>query len=321
MPRFHVTTIGEGQLRYSVETGRSLIDAPHFDVHVSGTEGNVTSWLSQFGWKCGWVSSLPRNPLGQRVIRSYEACGVDTSAVVWTDQYRLATYYVEFGVPPKGTHVHYDRSGTAFVNLTPAQIDWEYLLDTRLIHLSGLSVPLSPSVHEIIITLMQRAKQRGIPVSFDMNYRSRIWSAASAAATITPLLQHVDILFLSRSDARLMYGCEGDGETVVRQIAERTATSACLIVTSLSEEGLIGWDRTQFYYEPAHRISVIDRIGAGDAMVAGVLHGWLQGDFTKAVRYGTLTSAVALTHYGDRTFLTAEQLETLLTTPNRDILR
>ncbi|MEO0561285.1 MAG: PfkB family carbohydrate kinase, partial [Chloroflexota bacterium] len=109
MTRFDVTTIGEGQLRYSVPSGTYMEAAQQFDVRVTGTEANVTSLLSRLGWHCGWVSCLPRNPLGRRVANEYGLSGLDMSAVVWSDEHRLATYYVEYAKPPRSNQVYYDR--------------------------------------------------------------------------------------------------------------------------------------------------------------------------------------------------------------------
>ena len=319
MPRFDVTTIGEGQLRYSVPLGSHLERASQLDVNVTGTEANVTSLLSRLGWRCGWVSALPRNPLGRRVANEYARSGLDLSAVVWLEDGRLAIYYVEFGLSPKGTQVYYDRKGTCFVNMTRADIDWDYLLDTRLLHISGLSVPLSPSINAILTEALERAKAAGIPISFDMNYRSRIWTTHEAAAAIAPYLQAVDVLFFARGDAERMYGFNGAPEDIVRQLGALTSASA--IVTSLGSEGIIAWDRETIHIEPAKVIQVIDRIGAGDAMVAGVLHGWLQGDIFKGLRYGVLTAALCLTHFGDAVYVTRGELEDLLEGPDADIVR
>ena len=319
MPRFDVTTVGEGQLRYSVPVGSHLERASQLDVNVTGTEANVTSLLSRLGWRCGWVSALPSNPLGRHVANEFARSGLDLSAVVWSEDGRLAIYYVEFGVPPKGTQVYYDRKGTCFVNMTREDIDWDYLLDTRLLHISGLSVPLSPSINAILTEAVDRAKAAGIPISFDMNYRSRIWTTDEAAEAIAPFLQAVDVLFFARGDADRMYGFAGTPEEIVRQLGELTAAGA--IVTSLGGEGIIAWDRRSFHIEPAKNIQVIDRIGAGDAMVAGVLHGWLQGDLFKGLRYGVLTAALCLTHYGDAVYSSRGELEDLLERPDADIVR
>lgn len=319
MTRFDVTTFGEGQLRYSVPDGYHLETAPSFDVFVTCTEANVASLVSQLGWKCGWITGLPKTPLGNRILREYSATGIDMSSVIWSDHHRLATYYVEYAGAPRGTRVYYDRQNTCFTNLTTADIDWDYLLDTRLLHLSGLTVPLSDSVEEIIHEAMDRASNRGIPISFDMNYRSRIWTPEEAAKRIERILHTIDILFFARGDAQRMYGFGDDPETVVREIGK--ITSASHIITSLSSEGLIGWDRDSFYRAPAVNVSVLDRIGAGDAMVAGVLHGWLQDDFHKGLRYGALTAALALTQYGDLVSTSANEVEQLLNHINDDIVR
>ncbi len=319
IPRFDVTTIGEGQLRYSVPLGAHLERATRLDVNVTGTEANVTSLLARLGWRCGWVSALPSNPFGRRVANEYAQSGLDLSALVWSENGRLAIYYVEFGTPPQGTQVYYDRKGTCFVNMTRDDIDWEYLLDTRLLHISGLSVPLSPSINAILAEAVDRAKAAGILISFDMNYRSRIWTTDEAAEAIAPFLGAVDLLFFARGDAERMYGFSGAPEDIVRQLGDLTAASA--IVTSLGSEGIIAWDRQSMRIESAKNIQVIDRIGAGDAMVAGVLHGWLQGDLFKGLRYGVLTAALCLTHYGDAVYVTRAELEDLLDRPDADIVR
>jgi 2-dehydro-3-deoxygluconokinase len=319
MPRFDLTTIGEGQLRYSVPPGQRLETAAQLDVHAAGTEANVAGLLARLGWKCGWVSGLPASPLGRRVASEFRLSGLDLSAVVWSETGRLATYYVEFAVPPRPTQVYYDRANTVFTNLTPGQIDWDFLLDTRLLHISGLTVPLSPSITEIILEAIARAKAAGVPVSFDLNYRRRIWTPERARQTLLPILRDVAILFCGRSDAKQVFGIEGQPEEIVRQLSD--LTGAGYIVTSLSSDGLIGWDRQAFYRQPARDVVVLDRIGAGDAMVGGVLHGWLQGDFARGIRYGALTAALALSQYGDQVITTPEELETLLESSSPDIFR
>ncbi|MCB9420233.1 MAG: sugar kinase [Ardenticatenaceae bacterium] len=310
MPRFDVTTIGEGQLRYSVPAGKRLAEMNQLDVHVTGTELNVVCLLSRLGWHTGWVSGLPDSPLGQRVLMALKLAGVDDTAVSHTPNHRLATYYVEFAHPPRSSQVYYDRANTAFTNLTHTDIDWDYLQDTRLLHISGLTVPLSSGVREILLEAITRAKADGIPVSFDMNYRSRIWTPEEAAEGVLPFIQQTDLLLYPARDARLMYGFSEEPEELLHQLAE--LSGAQYVVTSLGADGLAGWDGQHYYREPVRATVVVDRIGAGDAMVAGVLHGWLQGDFAKGLRYGALTAALALSQYGDQVITTRRELEMLL---------
>ena len=220
---------------------------------------------------------------------------------------------------PRATQVYYDRANTVFTNLTVDEIDWDYLLDTRLVHLSGLTVPLSPTIREVLLETVRRAKAAAVPVSFDMNYRRRVWPAEEACRTVLPILRNVAILFCGRSDARQVFGIEGKPEEIVLQLGD--LTSAGHIVTSLSGEGLIGWDRRAFHRQPAREVTILDRIGAGDAMVGGVLHGWLQGDFARGIRYGALTAALALSQYGDQVITTSAELEDLLDSSSPDIYR
>jgi 2-dehydro-3-deoxygluconokinase len=319
MPRFDATTIGEGQLRLSVPAGTRLEKTYQLTVNAAGTEGNVTSLLSRLGWNCGWVSSLPKGPLGRRVVREYSTAGLDISAVVWRDSGRLATYYVEYANPPRSTQVIYDRKNSCFANLTVDDIDWDYLLDTRLLHLSGITIALSDSMREILLEAIRRAKAKGVKVSFDMNYRSLLWTPEEAAEGVKPVFEAVDVLFLARGDAQRMFGFEGTSQEIVEQIA--SLTSASHIVTSLGSDGLIGWDREEFYHQPAREVGILDRIGAGDAMVGGVLHGWLQNDFAKAIRYGVLTAALALSQWGEQIVTNFDEVESLLDANGTDISR
>jgi 2-dehydro-3-deoxygluconokinase len=319
VPRFDVTTIGEGQLRYSVPAGNRLEQVTQLNVNVAGTEANVTGLLARLGWNCGWVSSLPNSPLGRRVKNEYRLAGLDLAAVVWSETGRVATYYVEYAAPPRSTQVLYDRKDSCFARMTIDQIDWDYLLDTRLLHLSGITVPLSPSLTEIVLEATRRAKARGVPVSFDMNYRQLLWTPQQAAEIVAPIFKNVDLLFCGRSDARRMFGFDGSPEEIVGKLAE--LTGAGYIITSLSHEGLIGWDGERFYRQPAREVHIIDRIGAGDAMVGGVLHGWLQGDFARGLRYGVLTAALCLSQWGDQLVTNAAELEGLLAANGTDISR
>jgi 2-dehydro-3-deoxygluconokinase len=319
MPRFDVTTLGEAILRYSVPAGQRLEKADRFDVHVGGTEANVATLLARLGWNCGWVSALPKNPLGRRVVNEFSSSGLDLSAVTWSDQHRLAVYYVEFSVPPRPTQVYFDRAGTCFANLTPSDIDWDYLLDTRLLHLCGLTAALSDGAHEIIVEALHRARARGVLVSLDVNYRVRLWSGRQARHALEPIVRAVDLLFCSRTDAERVFEITGSPERIVQQLGEYT--DAGDIITSLSSEGILGWDRTHFYHQPAYPVTVLDRIGAGDAMVAGVLHGWLGGDFVRGLRYGALTAAMALSQYGDQVITNLDELDGLLNQRDLDIQR
>jgi 2-dehydro-3-deoxygluconokinase len=310
MARFDVTAVGEGLLRYSVPAGVRLEQASQLAVHVGGTEANVLSLLARLGWRTGWVSALPENPLGRLVGSTLQVAGIDMTAVHWSPDHRLGTYYVEFAVPPRPAQVYYDRKESCFSHLSIAQIDWDYLLDTRLLHLSGLTIPLSPAVRAILLEALTRAQVKNIPISFDMNYRARLWTPEEAAAAVSPFIKQCTMLFYPARDAHLLHGFSTREDVLLQQLAE--LSGAKYIVASLGADGLAGWDGRQVYREPVRETVVLDRIGAGDALVAGVLHGWLQEDFAQGLRYGALAAALALSQIGDQVVTSAAELEMLL---------
>ncbi len=243
--------------------------------------------------------------------RAYRLSGVDLSAVRWRDG-RLATYYVEYAVPPRSIQVWFDRRDSVFSRMTSADVDWAYLLDTRLLHLTGITLAL-PGPQDLVLEAVARARAAGVPVSFDMNYRARLWSPEEARRVATPLVADVDVLCCSRDDAVTVLGvAPGEPDAVLRGLGD--VTPARHLVMSMGGDGLLGWDRTtdEVHHVPAREVVILDRIGAGDAMVAGVLHGWLRGDFARGLRYGALCAALSLSQYGDLPNVDADELEAMV---------
>ena len=135
-PRFDVTTFGEMMLRLSVTSGERLENATKLDVYPAGAEANVVTLLSRLGCKTNWIGALPNNPLGRKALNALRLAGVDISGIHWSTGGRMGTYYVEFGEPPRGIQVTYDRSHSTTTQLKLDEINWELLFDTRLLHLT-----------------------------------------------------------------------------------------------------------------------------------------------------------------------------------------
>jgi 2-dehydro-3-deoxygluconokinase len=308
-PRFDVTSIGEMLLRLSVPSGKRLETATQLDAYPAGAEANVISLLARLERRTLWAGALPENPLGQLAASHLRAAGVDTSKVVWRENGRLGTYYVEFGAPPRGIQVTYDRAGSCMAELQPDEVDWDGLLDTRLLHLTGITPAISSSCREIVSTAVRKAKERGVPVSFDVNYRKKMWSEAEAGEIIAPLFQGVELLFCSRLDAQRLFNCKGTDQDIAEGMLE--CSKARTIVLTLSEQGALLWNGKEWMHEPARSTQIIDRLGAGDALAAGVIHGWLEGDLPAGLRYGVTLSALALSQYGDMLVTNKRELSTL----------
>jgi 2-dehydro-3-deoxygluconokinase len=307
---FDVTTIGEVMLRMSVPVGYRLETAHNLDLNPGGAEANVVSALSRLGRRCGWVSGLPAHALGRLAARHLRAAGVDLEAVVWRSHGRVGAYYLEFATPPRPTQAIYDRAGSAAALLRPEEINWEYLLRSRLLHLTGITPALSPSCAALTAEAVRRAREAGVAVSFDVNFRQLLWSAQEAAAMLTPLIQGVDLLLCGRRDAALLFGCTGMPEEVLRKLVG--LSSAKQAVLSVGEDGVVAWDGEHILHQPAVPVGMIDRLGAGDALAAGVIHGWLDGDLAQGLRYGTMLAALALSQHGDMVVVTPEELTALL---------
>ncbi|MFK7802390.1 MAG: sugar kinase [Anaerolineae bacterium] len=313
MTRFDVTTIGEANLRLSVPKGEKLSLTNNLDLHVAGAEANVTGALAQLGHQCGWISALPNSPLGQRGTNAYAFTGLDTSAVNWVDGGRMATLFVEYAGQPRPTQVYYDRKNSSFSQITSDDINWDYLLDSRLIHLTGITAALSESCRSVISEVIERAKGAHVPISFDVNYRSKLWSVEEASATLEKMIRSVDILFCSKRDAEQVFKINGKVETVLQSLAHRFSTEH--VVVSNGAAGVYGWANDQFYHAPAREVDIVDRIGAGDAMAAGVIHGWLNENFAKGIEYGVVAAACVMSQKGDMLIIDQAEMDELCRKP------
>lgn len=310
MSRFDVTTLGEAMLRLSVPAGQPLETMTGLAVHLGGAESNVCAALAALGRRCAWVSRLPDNALGRYVLRTLRAAGVDTSAVGLAKDTRLGTYYVAFGAPPRATEVIYDRSGAAAADLTPETVAWEPLLDTRVLHLTGITPALSSGCFDLVLAAAQRAKAGGVRVSFDVNYRSKLWSPEAARRHLEPILPYVDLLFCGQEDVRTVFGLEGTVRDVLEAL--HTLTPAEQVVLTRSHEGATTLLGGELIDVPAREVAVVDRLGAGDAFAAGVLDGYLDDDIYTGLHKGVALNALVLAQHGDMLVTTPAELSAVL---------
>ena len=319
MPTFDVTTIGEGGLRLSVPNGRRLAAADAFDVHVIGAEFNVTSSLSHLGWNCAWASAVHQSAIGDRVMRAAHTNNLDTSLVHRSTDGRTGVYYVEYSQGPRPVEVLFDRARTSFSQLTPDQIDLARLVDTRLVHLSGLSVAVGTGPRACIEAAKDAARAAGAAVSFDVNYRSTMWAPEAAANALRPLVEGVDVLLCSERDAELLFEATGPRSERIQRL--RDATSATSVFMSIGSDGLLALVDDRITECPSMAPVVVDRLGAGDGMAAGVLHAWLQSRPDLAPNYGAVMAALALSQHGEQVLTSAEELDRLAADPTIQLRR
>ncbi len=327
--RFDVVSLGESMLRMSVPIGARLDAAQSLDLTIGGAEGNLCVALARLGRRSAWVGRLPDHALGSAVVRTYRADGVDVSAVRRVPNERLGTYFIEYATQPRAIQVIYDRADSAAARMTVDDIDWGYLLDTRVLHLTGITAALSDSCYAVLAEAIARARQAGVLVSFDVNYRARLWAAATAGAKLRPLIAEADLLFCKSSDATLLFGCAGEPHELMAGLQALTRAQA--VVSTFGEQGAALLSGETFVRQPALPVQIVDRIGSGDAFAAGVLDGWLDaadpagpglgGALREGLRRGVALAAIALSQYGDCVLTSRAELNTVMGQQQRDIAR
>ena len=327
-----VVTFGEAMIRLSPPHFNRLEQAHSFDVNVGGAELNVAVAVSRLGLSAAWVSRLPKNPLGRMVRNKAREQGVDTSHVVWSDGDRVGLYFLEFGASPRASSVLYDRAGSAISRIKPGEVDWEKAFDgAKIFHVSGITPALSTSAAEVTAEALKAAKAAGLTVSYDLNYRSRLWTEQEAQACQEPLMEYVDILISTEEDTRRVFKIEADqaDETFksvsaesYKQVAVKLAEKFDFEVVAITlRENISAWrnrwgamaySKGTFYEDEKREVEIVDRVGGGDSFTAGLLFGYLTQDLGYGVRFGNAFSALKHSVPGDLNWIEKEEVEKLL---------
>ncbi len=294
-----IVFFGELLLRLTAPDNSLLMQEPRLNLHVGGAEANVAIGLAHLGHSCRMVSRLPDNALGRGALASVRSHGVDCSDVDLAPG-RMGLYFLEVGAGLRASQIVYDRAGSSFAECAADAFDWDSLLDgTGLLHLSGITPALGPGMADHTLAAARAAKRLGVPVSFDGNYRAMLWEAwdSDPKTILSELIGSADILFGNHRDLSLVLGRDfsGDGEDRRREAAEAgfAAFPSLKLIASTARHVLAA-----NHHRIAARVDcpgdshqtadvevtgIVDRIGAGDAFAAGVLHGWLNGGDAKAM--------------------------------------
>ncbi len=307
---FEVTTFGETMLRLHAPGYERLEAAHRLEVRIGGSESNTAVALARLGLKAAWWSKLPDNSLGRRIENELHRWGIDTSAVLWdkSPEARAGLYFLDFGTPPRGTEVLYDRAHSSASHLYPSDLD-SYLIErSQLLHLTGITPALSASCADTFRRAIGLAKQAGTKISLDTNYRSKLWSPDTARHTLSMVMSDLDLLITPQSDAEMLFGITGTGTEIAREFRKRFGVPA-VVVTCGSEGAFALDDRGEWFAEPHELGPIVDRVGAGDAFDGGVLYGYLQGDLGLGLDYGVAMAALKHTIPGDLLIVSRDEIE------------
>lgn len=314
---YDVVTIGETMLRLTPPNQLRIRQAKQFDIEVGGTESNTAVGLVQLGLKVTWVSRLPCNPVGELVTQTLTSYGVDCSHVCWADDERLGIYFFEDGAAPRGSRVIYDRQNSALSRMKTADLPLTLFQPQKasLLHVTGITPALSRDVADALQTAVSHAQQANWLISFDLNYRSKLWSPSEARKGCEPFVQSAHIFLLPLRDAVLIYGVEAEAKTAVRTLAQQYPDT--LIVLTLGSDGAIAYDpeTDQVVRQASFPVETqIGRLGGGDAFDAGFLYGYLTSKTERvvnALRWGAATASIKYTIPGDMPLVEKTEVEAL----------
>lgn len=330
-----VVTFGEIMLRLSTPDHRRFEQTERFDVHFGGGEANVAASLAGFGVPAEFVTRLPANPLGHAVRARLAASGVGTRFIAAGGR-RLGIYFTETGASVRPSQVLYDREGSAMSEIRPGMIDWKAAFeDAGWFHFTGITPALSRSAADACAEAVEAARAAGLTVSCDLNYRKKLWNyGASAGEVMGPLVAGCDVVIGNEEDAAQVFGIEAPGadveagqveadsyRRVVSELCERFPACRLVAVTlrqsfSASHNGwsALLWDRERLFTTRTYDIRpIVDRIGAGDAFAAALIHGLLgeAPDLQDALDFATAAACLKHSIPGDFNRVSVEEVRRL----------
>ncbi|MGL6105505.1 PfkB family carbohydrate kinase [Romboutsia sp.] len=327
---------GEIMLRLTPPNNQKIIQSNSFDVIYGGGEANVVASLSNFGHETKFVTKLPNNSLGDKVIRDLKSYNIDSSHILQGEG-RLGIYFLEIGHGLRSTEVIYDRKYSAISMADKEEFDIkEMLKGVKLVHLSGITPALSEELYELTIEIAKYCNKSGILVSFDSNYRAKLWSLDDAKGFLEKMLPYVDIAFLGNLDMTniLKYESKDLGfdeclEDLYKRLFEKYPNIKYAVCTkrevhSINNNSLKGYifDGKDLHVSSEYNFDILDRVGGGDAFTAGILHGIIDNmKIQEILEFGVCASSLKHSIKGDINLVDKESVTSLINKGLQNIKR
>jgi len=334
-----IVCFGEVLLRLSAPGKQLLLQSPGFDAHVGGAEANVAVSLSRLGHRTAVVTALPDTSLGHACSAELRRHSVDLSGVRYREG-RMGMYFLTHGAGHRPAEVLYDREYSSFATAPADLFDWPTLLaDAAWLHVSGITPAVSTSGADAALRAVTAARRAGVKVSFDCNFRARVWGSRTpeAPALLAQLCGYADLILGDDRDIAFMLGFDSASTsgTERQRLAGKVAFDrfaslqwiACTARTrhSVDVQEISGvlQSRSDVFVTPAYPLhGIVDRIGAGDAYAAGILHGLISGmDPKDTVRFATAAACLKHSIPGDFNLASATDIELVLSEQRTDVRR
>ncbi len=326
-------TFGEIMLRLKPPNRERFFQSPLLEATFGGGEANVAVGLARFGLKVAYVSAIPDNPIGDACIRELRKQGIDTSLVIRKGE-RLGIYFLEAGANQRPSKVVYDRSHSAIAEASPGDINWDKVFDgANWFHISGITPAISLSAADLSLAAVKIAKDKGVTVSCDLNFRKNLWKyGKSAPEVMGELAKYVDIAIGNEEDCQKSLGVKVNinvetGKLQAEKYQELTERVLELypniqkIAITLRESHSAdynGWsavlnNRKEFLISKKYEIhNIVDRVGGGDAFAAGLIYGFdhLPSD-KEALEFAVAASCLKHSIPGDLPLISVKEVESL----------
>jgi len=309
-----------------------------FDVVYGGGESNVAISLANYGVPVEFVTRLPKTDIGECALMEMRKRGVGTSHITYGGD-RLGIYFLETGAVSRGSKVVYDRANSAMAEIESGMIDWDQVFDgASWFHWTGITPAISKSAADVCLEAVKIASERGITISTDLNYRSKLWQyGGNREAIMTELTSYCDIILGNEEDAEMQFGIKPEGLDITTQghdIKAEAFLSVCKqmmkkfprakkVITTLrgslsaSHNTWAGvlYDGKNMYESTQYQITdIVDRVGGGDSFMGGLIYGLLHypNQDQKALDFAVAASCLKHTIKGDANLVTIQEIEKLM---------
>jgi 2-dehydro-3-deoxygluconokinase len=334
-----LVAFGECMIRLSPKGHGRIEFAPELEVWVGGGEYNVAYALARLGLRTGWVGGLNSSPMGAIIRNHARSVGMDVSHVVERKydgvgkKDRIGLNFTEVGHSKRASTTLYDRGHSATAGMKPGDVDWKKLFarGVRWFHTGGIMASLSETTRQVVAEAVKAAHEAGTIVSYDLNFRSKLWSSKEAIATTKPLVPYIDCLIGNEEDFEKVLGYEAEGVNVekagsldvgpFKKMVERVVkdfpnikvvgTTLRGVKTALVNDwSAIMWHEGTFYDGLSFPdLEIEDRVGGGDGFASGFTYGFLTGQEPQAcVNLGVAHGALLMSTRGDTSQITLDEL-------------
>lgn len=325
-------TFGEIMLRLAPLGYDRFVQAREFGAVYGGGEANVAISLASFGKDSCYVTKLPDHEIGQAAVNELRKYGVDTSCIARGGD-RIGIYFCEKGAAQRPSKVIYDRANSSIAQAKEEDFDWQKTFQgAEWFHFTGITPALSDSCAEICQAAVKAAKEAGIMVSVDLNYRKKLWSPEKAGKVMGELVRYCDVVIANEEDAEKVFGIKAEAtditsgelskegyKKVAKELVDRFGLKYAAITLreshSASDNGWSGmlYDGSSYYSSKEYEIHIVDRVGGGDAFSAGLIYGFTSGmDVQRALEFAAASSCLKHTIEGDFNIVSVEEVETLM---------